>query len=156
MLVDVCRFEDERGWFAETFSQREFPMATFIQDNEVYSRRGVVRGLHFQKGDSAQAKLVRVERGVIWDVTVDIKTGRWFGVELSAEDGRQLFIPRGYAHGYSVLSDEALVSYKCDNFYDPSAEGGIRYDDPTIGVDWKLRPEEMIVSAKDLAMPYFK
>lgn len=156
VIVDVRRFEDERGWFAETYSARETDWRPFVQDNEVWSRRGVVRGLHFQRAPHAQAKLVRVEVGRILDVAVDLHTGRWVGVELSAANGRQLYIPRGYAHGYAVLSSEALVAYKCDDFYTPEAEAGVRFDDPTIGVDWGLPLDEMVVSEKDRAMPYFK
>lgn len=159
IIVEARRFSDERGWFMESFSQREFgSRATFVQDNEVWSRHGVIRGLHFQRGEHAQAKLVRASRGRILDVAVDLRSGsatfgRWVAVELSDENMRQLFVPRGFAHGYSVLSDEALVGYKCDNFYEPAAEGGVRFDDPSIGVDWRLPVEERVVGARDLALP---
>jgi dTDP-4-dehydrorhamnose 3,5-epimerase len=162
VIVDCVRHEDARGWFAETFSQREFgDRAVFVQDNEVWSRRGVVRGLHFQRGADAQAKLVRAARGRILDVAVDIRRGSpTFGhhvaVELSAENGLQMFVPRGFAHGYSVLSDEALVCYKCDNYYAPASEAGVRYDDPALGIDWGLPASEHVPSERDLALPLFK
>ncbi len=161
IIVEVRRFDDRRGWFMETFSQREFgDRAVFVQDNEVWSRSGVIRGLHFQRAPHAQAKLVRVERGRILDVAVDIRPGsRTFGrhvaVELSDENRRQLFIPRGFAHGYAVLSDEALVAYKCDNLYEPLAEAGIRFDDPVLDIDWQIPEDERIVSERDLALPLF-
>ena len=162
MIVETRRFEDARGWFSESFSQREFAAevsdAVFVQDNEVWSRRGVIRGLHYQMPPHAQAKLVRAVRGTIVDVAVDIRRGlstfgRYVAVELSADNGRQLFIPRGFAHGYSVISDEALVAYKCDNYYAPEAEGGIRFDDLRLGIDWGVAPGEAIISEKDAALP---
>ena len=160
-IIETRRFEDERGWFAETFSQRRFDGAVFVQDNEVWSRHGVIRGMHFQRGEDAQAKLVRAERGRILDVAVDLRPGsKTFGqhvaVELSDENGLQLFVPRGFAHGYAVLSDEALVSYKCDNFYAPQSEGGVRFDDPELGIDWRLPTRERMVAEKDLALPLLK
>lgn len=160
IIVEGTRHEDARGWFAETFSQRAFGgRTTFVQDNEVWSRGGVVRGLHCQRGDDAQAKLVRVAIGRILDVAVDVRPGsptygRHAAVELSAENGRQMFVPRGFLHGYSVLSDEATVIYKCDNYYAPASEAGVRYDDHELGIDWKV--EQPIVSEKDLALPLLK
>lgn len=161
LIVESRRFEDDRGWFAETFSQRGFEWATFVQDNEVWSKKGVVRGLHFQQGEDAQAKLVRVEKGRILDVVVDLRAGsktfgQWTGVELTGDNGRQLFVPRGFAHGYSVLSDEALVAYKCDNYYAPASEGGVRFDDPDIGVDWRIGRGEMVVSERDMSLPFLR
>ncbi len=162
VIVETGRFEDARGWFAETFSQREFAAqvcgTAFVQDNEVWSQRDVIRGLHYQLPPHAQAKLVRAVRGTIVDVAVDIRRssptfGRHVAVELSAENRRQLFIPRGFAHGYSVVGGEALVAYKCDNFYAPGAEGGIRFDDPRLGIDWRVAPGKAIISDKDAALP---
>lgn len=162
MIVETGRFEDARGWFAESFSQREFEAevcaTTFVQDNEVWSRAGVIRGLHYQLPPHAQAKLVRAARGTIIDVAVDVRRGsptfgRHVAVELSADNRRQLFIPRGFAHGYSVKSEEALVMYKCDDYYAPKAEGGIRFDDPQLGIDWGGVPGEAIISDKDAALP---
>ncbi len=162
LIVEGVRHEDARGWFMETFSQREFGnRAVFVQDNEVWSRRGVVRGLHCQLGADAQAKLVRAVKGRILDVAVDVRPGsksygQYIAVELSEEHRRQLFIPRGFLHGYSVLSDEALASYKCDNFYIPASEAGVRFDDPAIGIDWRLNYSETIVSKRDLSLPLLK
>ncbi len=158
VIVEGVRHKDARGWFAETFSQRAFEVV-FVQDNEVWSRRGVVRGLHCQRGADAQAKLVRAVYGRILDVAVDVRPGsptygRHVAVELSAESGRQMFIPRGFLHGYSVLSDEALVVYKCDNYYAPASEAGVRYDDPALGIGWGV--EEAVVSEKDMALPLLK
>lgn len=165
VIIETVRFEDARGWFAESFSQREFAQnvcgTAFVQDNEAWSRKGVVRGLHYQIPPHAQAKLVRAVSGTIIDVAVDIRRGsptfgKHVAVELSADNGRQLFIPRGFAHGYSVLGGEALVAYKCDAFYAPGHEGGIRFDDPQLGIDWGLDPAETIVSERDLALPAFR
>lgn len=162
MIVETGRFEDARGWFSESFSQREFAAGVydtvFVQDNEVWSRRGVVRGLHYQMPPYAQAKLVRAVRGTIVDVAVDVRRGsptfgRHVAVELSAGNRRQLFIPRGFAHGYSVLGDEALVAYKCDNAYAPGAEGGVRFDDPELGIGWGVSPGEAVISDKDAVLP---
>jgi dTDP-4-dehydrorhamnose 3,5-epimerase len=162
VIVEPVRYEDARGWFMETFSQREFgDRAVFVQDNEVWSRRGAVRGLHCQRGADAQAKLVRAVRGRILDVAVDVRPGsptwgRHVAVELSDENRRQLFVPHGFLHGYSVLSDEALVAYKCDNFYTPASEAGVRYDDPALGIDWGLPASERLVSDRDMALPLLK
>lgn len=151
-------FEDPRGYFFESWSQKDFDAQVrpvrFVQDNQSKSSYGVVRGLHFQKGSSAQSKLVRVLSGTVLDVAVDVRVGSpTFGshvaVELSGQNHSQLFIPRGFAHGFSVLSPEAVFQYKCDNFYDPSAEGAIAWDDPDLGIDWGVPASEVVLSAKD-------
>ena len=158
IILEPEVFGDERGYFFESFSQREFEekvgKTAFVQDNESSSRYGVLRGLHFQKPPHAQAKLVRVVKGKVLDIAVDIRKGSpTFGqhvsVELSAENKRQLFIPRGFAHGFAVLSDEAVFQYKCDNYYAPGSEGGILWNDPALGIDWKLPAEDVILSEKD-------
>ena len=158
VILEPTVFGDERGYFFEAYNERVFEEAVgpvhFVQDNESRSRRGVVRGLHFQKGEWAQAKLVRVVSGKVLDVAVDIRKdsptfGRYVAVELSGENHRQFFIPRGFAHGFSVLSEECVFQYKCDNFYHPEAEGAVAWNDPDIGIDWQLPPEEIILSAKD-------
>ena len=155
-------FRDQRGYFFESFSQREFDELVrpiiFVQDNESRSSRGVVRGLHFQRPPFAQSKLVRVIRGAVLDVAVDIRRGSpTFGqhvaVELTEENHRQFFIPRGFAHGFSVLSQEAVFQYKCDNYYAPQSEGAIAWDDPDLGIDWRLPADEVILSAKDRCHP---
>lgn len=152
---------DDRGYFMESFSARRFEPRVldtqFVQDNEGYSRYGVLRGLHFQYPPHEQAKLVRVVCGRVLDVAVDIRVGSpTFGKhvarELSAENKLQLFIPRGFAHGYAVLSDEAVLQYKCDRFYAPESEGGIRYDDPALGIDWGVPADRLILSPKDQAL----
>ena len=158
VILEPTVFGDERGYFFESYNERVFEEAggpvRFVQDNESRSRRGVVRGLHFQKGEWAQAKLVRVVSGRVLDVAVDIRKdsptfGRYVAVELSGENHRQFFIPRGFAHGFSVLSEDCVFQYKCDNFYHPEAEGAVAWNDPDIGIDWQLPPEEIILSAKD-------
>lgn len=155
-------FADERGYFFESFSKREFDARVrpvdFVQDNESFSRRGVIRGLHYQLPPFAQSKLVRVVRGRVLDVVVDIRRGsptfgRHVAVELSGDDHRQLFVPRGFAHGFAVLSEEAVVQYKCDNPYSPQHEGSIAFDDPTLAIDWQIPPSEQIISAKDRRHP---
>ena len=161
-IVEPEVFGDARGYFFESYSQRRFDEAVrpvrFVQDNESKSRYGVLRGLHFQKGESAQSKLVRVVAGRVLDVAVDIRRGsptfgKYVAVELTAENRRQLFIPRGFAHGFSVLSEEAVFQYKCDNPYAPQAEGAVAWDDPDIGIDWRLPAEAILLSAKDAANP---
>lgn len=159
-------FTDDRGYFFESYNQKAFTELTgysaeFVQDNQSLSTYGTVRGLHFQSGAHAQAKLVRVIEGSVYDVAVDLRKdsstyGKWFGAELSGENNLQLFIPRGFAHGFSVISETALFSYKCDNFYHKASEGGIRYDDPTLAIDWQIPKDKMILSEKDLLLPYFK
>ena len=156
-------FGDDRGYFFESFSRRDFSRLTgldidFVQDNQSLSRHGVVRGLHFQKGEHAQAKLVRVLKGEILDVAVDIRPGsptfgRHVAVVLSSDNFRQLFIPRGFAHGFAVISDEAVVAYKTDNYYCREAEGAILWNDPALGIDWKLPASEIILSEKDRMNP---
>jgi len=158
VILEPEVFGDERGYFFESFSQQEFEekvcKTTFVQDNESSSRYGVLRGLHFQKPPHAQAKLVRVVKGKVLDIAVDIRKGSpTFGhhvsIELSGENKRQLFIPRGFAHGFAVLSDEVIFQYKCDNYYVPRSEGGILWNDPALGIDWKLPAEDVILSEKD-------
>jgi len=155
-------FEDERGYFFESFNEADLGKAGhpfhFIQDNQSKSQYGVVRGLHYQLEPKAQTKFVRVLEGSIWDVAVDLRKNsstflQWMGIELSAENKLQMLIPRGFAHGFSVLSDSAVVLYKCDEFYAPDFETGIRFDDPEIGIDWKVKGEDRILSERDLAMP---
>ena len=163
-IIEPRIFEDERGYFFESFNQQKFEAAIghsirFVQDNESKSTKGVLRGLHFQKGEHAQAKLVRVTEGEVYDVAVDLRPhsptyGQWEGVLLTAENKRQFFVPRGFAHGFVVLSETAVFNYKCDNFYHKEAEGGIKYDDPTLNIDWKLPEEALILSPKDLEHGY--
>ncbi len=157
-LIKPRRFEDPRGYFMESFKKEEFLSrigpVEFLQDNESFSSRGVLRGLHFQKGEFAQAKLIRVTRGRILDVVVDIRAGsptlgKHLAVELSQENSLQLFMPRGMAHGFVVLSDTAQIQYKVDNPYAPLSEATLRYDDPAQGIDWVLPEKELILSDKD-------
>ena len=165
VLLEPDLFGDERGYFFESYSEQSFGRLVrpvrFVQDNESKSRYGVVRGLHFQKGEYAQAKLVSVVRGRVLDVAVDIRRGsptfgRHVAALLDGENKRQLFIPRGFAHGFAVLSDEAVFQYKCDNFYAPQSEGAIAWNDPDLGIDWQLPAEEAILSPKDRAHPRLK
>lgn len=162
VIIEPDVFGDTRGYFFESYSQSRFDRAVrpvrFVQDNESRSRYGVVRGLHFQKGRFAQSKLVRVVEGSVLDVAVDIRRGsptfgRYAAVELTGENHRQLFIPRGFAHGFSVLSDTALFQYKCDSPYAPESEGALAWDDPTIGIDWRIAPQERVLSDKDRRNP---
>lgn len=162
VILEPDVFGDSRGYFFESYSQKRFDELVrpvrFVQDNESKSRFGVLRGLHFQKGRAAQSKLVRVVRGRVLDVAVDIRRGsptfgRHVAVELTEDDHRQFFIPRGFAHGFSVLSEEAIFQYKCDNLYAPDCEGAIAWNDPAICIDWRLRPEEVVLSPKDSAHP---
>jgi len=162
-FIEPAVFKDTRGYFFESFNQNKFNELigkdiNFVQDNESFSSKGVLRGLHFQTGKYAQAKLVRVVKGTVLDVVVDMRKNsptfsKHFSIELSEDNKRQLFVPRGFAHGFIVLSDTAIFSYKCDNFYDKASEQGLRYDDPTLGIDWKLPSNEFIVSEKDLVLP---
>lgn len=168
-IPDLLIFEpkilyDDRGYFFESYSQRTWEAAgqsvDFVQDNQARSTRGVLRGLHYQVGEAAQAKLVRVVEGSVLDVAVDLREdspayGQWFSIVLSAENKRQLFVPRGFAHGYLVLSETAEFFYKCDNFYSKAHEGGIRYDDPKLGIDWQMDISEVLVSEKDAVLPGF-
>ena len=163
VIIEPKIFGDERGYFFESFNAAEFARkvgvnTVFVQDNESKSKYGVLRGLHFQKGEFAQSKLVRVVEGRVIDVAVDIRRGsptfgKHVAVELSKENKRQLFIPRGFAHGFAVLSEEAVFQYKCDNFYAPDHEGAIAWNDPKIGIDWQIRPEDAILSEKDKKHP---
>ena len=154
---------DDRGYFFESYNERTFAeeggiTTRFVQDNQARSTYGVLRGLHYQVGEYAQAKLVRVVEGAVLDVAVDLRPGsptygQWFGIELSAENKRQLFVPRGFAHRYAVLTPTAEFCYKCDNFYAKQHEGGIRYDDETLQIDWKLPQKDVLLSEKDAALP---
>lgn len=162
VIVEPRVFGDSRGYFFESWSQREFDALVrpvhFVQDNESRSSYGVVRGLHFQKGAFSQSKLVRVVEGSVLDIAVDIRRGsptfgRHVAVELTADSHRQLFIPRGFAHGFSVLSEQAVFQYKCDNYYAPQAESAIAWDDPALAIDWRVSPEEAILSEKDRHHP---
>lgn len=157
-LIEPRVFKDARGYFMEAFKEAEFcehiGPVHFIQDNESMSSFGVLRGLHYQKGACSQAKLVRVIKGRVLDVAVDLRKssptfGKHVSVELSEENKRQFFIPRGFAHGFCVLSEEAVFTYKVDNPYAPQSEASIRFDDPTLGIDWPLAPQQMLVSEKD-------
>lgn len=158
-IIEPERYGDRRGYFCEVFKQAPFDAhvghVDFVQDNESLSARGVLRGLHFQRGEYSQAKLVRVSRGTVLDVAVDLRHGsptwgRHIAVELSADTGRQLFIPRGFAHGFAVLSDVAQFQYKVDNVYAPQSEATLRYDEPALAIDWRIAPADMILSEKDL------
>ncbi len=160
VIIEPRIFSDERGYFFESFSQREFEekvcKTIFVQDNESKSRYGVLRGLHFQNPPYAQAKLVRVVKGRVLDVAVDIREnsptfGKHIALDLSDENKRQLFIPRGFAHGYAVLSNEAVFQYKCDNYYAPDYESGILWNDPALNIDWKIPAKDIILSEKDKA-----
>ena len=162
LILEPRVFRDPRGYFMESWSQRVFDSLVrpvrFVQDNESCSSYGVVRGLHFQKGAFSQSKLVRVVEGAVLDVAVDIRRGsptfgRHVAVELTAESHRQLFIPRGFAHGFSVLSERAVFQYKCDNYYAPHAESAIAWDDPALAIDWKVAPGDIILSEKDRHHP---
>ena len=164
-IIEPRVFNDARGYFFEAWKQAEFEehigKVNFVQDNESKSSRGVLRGLHYQKGDYSQAKLVRVIKGCVLDVAVDIrKSSPTFGkhvmVELSVENKRQFFIPRGFAHGFLVLSDEAIFTYKVDNVYAPQADAGIRWNDPALGIEWPIDPKEVLTSEKDLKQPLLK
>lgn len=157
-IIEPRVFTDARGYFMEAFKEEEFQQhigpVHFVQDNESRSSLGVLRGLHYQKGAASQAKLVRVVKGRVWDVAVDLRRssptfGRYVGVELSEENKRQFFIPRGFAHGFVVLSDDAIFTYKVDNPYAPQSEASIRYDDPAIGIQWPIDTSQLLLSAKD-------
>lgn len=165
VVIEPKVFGDSRGYFFESYNSKAFDEAvgdvTFVQDNESMSSYGVVRGLHYQKPPHAQAKLVRVVKGKVLDVAVDLRKdsptfGRHVAVELSEDNHRQLFIPRGFAHGFSVLSDEAVFQYKCDNYYAPHSEGAIAWDDPDLAIDWRIPAEMAILSEKDRNHPMFK
>jgi len=163
LIIEPTLYGDERGYFFESFNEREFRDKTgfrvrFVQDNESKSTYGVVRGLHFQRPPHAQSKLVRVVKGEVLDVAVDIRPnsetfGKYVAVRLSADSHRQFFIPKGFAHGFSVLSDEAVFQYKCDAFYDPASEGAVAWNDPALGIDWQVPADKIILSEKDRNHP---
>lgn len=162
-IIEPDIFKDKRGYFFESFNLSKFNQALglnirFIQDNESFSSKGVLRGLHYQKGDYAQAKLVRVVKGCVLDIAVDIRKesptfGHHVSIELSEENKNQIFVPRGFAHGFVVLSDTAILSYKCDNIYNKESEEGIIYNDPNLNIDWKLPHDSLIISEKDIILP---
>lgn len=165
VIIEPQVFEDARGYFFESWNKAKMEEAglnyDFIQDNQSKSCYGTIRGIHFQKGEFSQAKLVRVLQGTVLDVAVDLrKDSKTFGqhvaVELSAENNRQLMIPRGFGHGFSVLTPTAVFAYKCDNVYNKASETGIRFDDPALGIDWKVKPEEAVLSDKDKILPFLK
>lgn len=165
VVIEPRVFDDARGYFFESYSKRRFDEAVkpveFVQDNESMSTRGVIRGLHFQRPPFSQSKLVRCVRGAVLDVVVDIRRGSptygsHVAVELTGENRRQLFVPRGFAHGFAVLSDEAVFQYKCDNYYHPESEGGISIADNSLGIDWRINPAEAILSDKDLRNPMLR
>jgi dTDP-4-dehydrorhamnose 3,5-epimerase len=165
-IIEPKIFKDARGYFQETFNQKTFQeligeTISFVQDNESMSSKGVLRGLHYQRGSYAQAKLVRVIKGKALDIAVDLRKdsptfGEHMAIELSGENKLQVFLPRGFAHGFIVLEDQTLFSYKCDNFYNKSSEAGIIYNDPTLNIDWLLPNEAVLVSKKDKCLPEFK
>ena len=165
VIIEPHIFEDSRGYFFEVFSEREFAEKVcnchFVQDNEAKSSFGVIRGLHYQQPPHAQSKLVRVVKGRVLDVAVDIRKGsptfgRYVAVELTEDNHRQFFVPRGFAHGFVVLTDEVIFQYKCDEFYAPESEGAIAWDDPTLAIDWKIPADKLILSPKDACNPQLK
>lgn len=164
LVIEPSVFADERGYFFESYNETKFTKAglisEFVQDNESKSQRGVIRGLHYQLAPYSQTKLIRVVHGTVYDVVVDLREGsptfgQWFGLEVSASNKSQLYIPKGFAHGFSVLSEYAIFSYKCDALYNPAADRGIRFDDPALNIDWKLPLDEALISGKDLLHPSF-
>lgn len=164
-ILEPTLFEDERGYFMESYNQKTFQEQTgtdtvFVQDNQSFSSKGVLRGLHYQCGEHAQAKLVRVLQGEVLDVAVDIRPnsptyGQYEAILLSEENKLQFFIPRGFAHGFLVVSETATFFYKCDNFYNKESEGGIIYNDSQLNIDWQLQEKELIISEKDQVQPSF-
>lgn len=165
-LIEPTVFKDERGYFFESFNQERFNKATgvsidFIQDNQSFSSKNVLRGLHYQRGKHQQAKLVQVIHGAILDVVVDLRPnsptfGQSFKTILTSDSHQQLFVPRGFAHGFVVLSDTALFSYKCDNYYNKESEGGVIYNDKELDIDWGIDSQNLILSEKDMELPVFK
>lgn len=159
-------YQDGRGYFFESFNQKLFEKLTgqtghFVQDNQSCSSYGVIRGLHFQSGKYAQAKLIRVISGKVYDVAVDLREDsptfrRWFGMELNSHDHQQLYIPRGFAHGFSVLADNTVIAYKCDQLYNKASEGGIHFRDPSLNIDWKIPASHQILSDRDKELPVLK
>ncbi len=165
LIVKPKIFTDDRGFFFETYNENRYKelgiSQNFVQDNQSKSSYGVIRGLHFQHNPYCQSKLVSVTIGKVWDVAVDLRAnsatyGQWYGVELTEENHLQFLIPRGFAHGFSVLSKTAFFSYKCDNFYNPAADGGILFNDPDLNIDWKIPTDKMILSEKDTKHPLLK
>ena len=164
-IIEPTKLGDSRGYFFESFNERTFQEQTgstarFVQDNQSFSTRGVLRGLHAQRGEYAQAKLVRVLQGAVLDVMVDARPesptfGQYETIELSAENNLQAFIPRGFLHGFVVLSDTAIFFYKCDNFYHKESEWGVRYDDPTLAINWQLPQDQLLISDKDQLLPFW-
>lgn len=163
LLLEPSIFTDERGYFMESYNKQTLEKLgvnlNFVQDNQSYSRKGVLRGLHFQKNPYGQTKLVRALAGTILDVVVDLRANqstykKVYTVELTGDNQKQLLVPVGFAHSFIVLSDTASVIYKCDNYYNKSAEGGLRFDDPKLSIDWILPKDQLIVSEKDLALPF--
>lgn len=164
-IIEPTIFEDERGYFYEKFNEQKFEELTgmnghFVQDNISKSSYGVLRGVHLQKGEHAQAKLVSCLQGKVWDVAVDLRKdsptfGKWYGLELTPENKLQLYIPRGFGHGFSVLSETAIFAYKCDNFYEKYSEGSVIYNDKDLNIDWKLPQDKIILSEKDILLPAF-
>jgi len=165
-IIEPKVFHDDRGYFMESFNQNTFNKGigqevTFVQDNQSYSSKGVLRGLHYQCGDHAQAKLVRVLEGEVLDVAVDLRPdsetyGQSYSILLSAENQKQFFVPRGFAHGFLVVSETATFFYKCDNFYNKESEGGVMFNDPELGIDWNFPESELIISDKDQIQPFLK
>lgn len=165
VIIDVKKFGDHRGYFKETYQKEAFEELglsyNFVQENESYSKKNTLRGLHFQK-KYPQGKLVRVISGSVYDVGVDLREGsptygKWYGVELSGENGKMFYIPEGFAHGFLVTSDEAIFTYKCTDYYHPEDEGGIIWNDPTLSIDWKVDDvSKLLISDKDNKLPYFK
>ena len=165
-IIEPAVFGDDRGYFLESFNYQKFSEAIgydvrFIQDNQSYSSYGVLRGLHLQKGEDAQAKLVRVLSGKVLDVVVDVRSesktyGQYIAVELSSDNKKQLFVPRGFAHGFVVLSETAEFFYKVDNYYAPQSESGLLYNDPELGIDWGVEESELSLAPKDLLQPLLK
>ena len=164
-IIEPKVYRDQRGYFLESYHQKKLEALgirhNFIQDNQSRSTKGVIRGLHFQQEPNAQTKLIRVTEGLIYDVAVDLRKGSlsygdWFGVELSIENHLQLLIPKGFAHGFSVLSPHATILYKCDAVYHPESESGIRFDDPDLQIDWKVDQAKSTISEKDRILPYLK
>ena len=165
VIIEPRLFKDDRGYFFESYSEKDFNAQVreikFVQDNESKSSYGVLRGLHFQKPPYAQSKLVRVIKGAVLDVAVDIRKGsptfgKHVAVELTEDNHRQFFIPRGFAHGFSVLTPEVIFQYKCDNFYAPQSEGALAWDDPDLGIDWRIPSDKVILSEKDRHHPRLK
>lgn len=165
-VIEPTVFKDNRGYFYETFNQQKFKelsgqVINFVQNNESFSSRGVLRGLHYQIGEFSQAKLIRVIQGLVLDVAVDIREdsptfGQHISVEISSENKKQLFVPRGFAHGFVVLSETVTFLYKCDNFYNKESERGIIYNDEILNIDWKIPQNEVIISERDIALPIFE